>query len=219
VLDAIGGWDPDVVCLQEFRHGRTGDAILHALRESGLGDHAAPSTASASDNTVMVASVWPIEWRTFAAVEGSPVRALDIKIATGPEGGLRLLAVHSPQKKAQVPFGAEMVEWARTEAAGSAMVIGDLNNGVPFEDSETQSFVNTHQFTAMMRLGFIDAWRAQHGDAREYTWVSARTGNGFRYDHALVTPPLAERVVDVTYDHSVRTRRMSDHSLLVLDLA
>jgi len=42
---------------------------------------------------------------------------------------------------------------------------------------------------------------------------------GYRLDHALISPALLPRVVDVQYSHAERGKGMSDHSGLVLQLA
>ena len=43
-------------------------------------------------------------------------------------------------------------------------------------------------------------------------------GNGFRIDHAFLSPALAARAGDVEYSHDERLRGLSDHSALILDL-
>jgi exodeoxyribonuclease-3 len=69
----------------------------------------------------------------------------------------------------------------------------------------------------------VDLWRREHGERREHTWFSSpgrtRAGRGFRIDHAFASRSVAERVTSCRYDHEVRERGWSDHSLLVMDLA
>jgi exonuclease III len=64
----------------------------------------------------------------------------------------------------------------------------------------------------------VDAWRARNGKAREFSWISPRSGHGFRYDHALLSPPLNQQVRAVRYLHQLREEGLSDHSGLVLEL-
>jgi len=65
--------------------------------------------------------------------------------------------------------------------------------------------------------GLGDAWRGRHGKAREFSWISARSGHGFRYDHDLVTAPLNPRVKKVRYLHHLRQGGLWDHSALVVE--
>jgi len=77
---------------------------------------------------------------------------------------------------------------------------------------------STHQLHA----GWIDTWRHVHGRASEYTWYSRRrgglSGNGYRLDHAFVTPTLLPFVRDCRYSHAEREAGLSDHSLLILEI-
>jgi exodeoxyribonuclease-3 len=97
-------------------------------------------------------------------------------------------------------------------------LIGDFNCGIPFADSDTRTFACTHLFQALLQQGWVDAWRVRHGKAREFSWISARSGHGFRYDHALVSAPLNPQVKEVRYLHHLREEGLSDHSALVVEL-
>lgn len=48
-----------------------------------------------------------------------------------------------------------------------------------------------------------------------------RTGDGYRYDHAHVSAPLADDVTACRYVHETRTgeERLTDHSALTVALA
>ena len=100
----------------------------------------------------------------------------------------------------------------------NSVIIGDLNCGIPFEDSETKSFEHTYLFQLLLKNGWIDAWRSRNKDKREYTWISTKQKNGFRYDHALLSQPLNEKLKAIEYNHEVRIKGLSDHSYLVLDI-
>jgi len=99
------------------------------------------------------------------------------------------------------------------------LLIGDMNCGIPFEDSDTKTFQNTHLFQQLLMRGWTDAWRSRNLDAREFSWISAKRRNGFRYDHALATAGFDHRIETALYDHNPREAGISDHSLLMLDLA
>jgi exonuclease III len=102
-------------------------------------------------------------------------------------------------------------------------MLGDFNAGASGVDADGYRFRAGKAFTSLVAVGLVDLWRRQHGDAREHTWFShpgpAGPGRGFRIDHAFASPAVADRMTGCRYDHEVRERRLSDHSLLVVDLA
>jgi exodeoxyribonuclease-3 len=65
--------------------------------------------------------------------------------------------------------------------------------------------------------GLVDAFRHLHPTDREYSWVG-RTGDGYRYDHALCSTSLQAAIRACRYDHRPRADRLSDHSALALHL-
>jgi exonuclease III len=71
---------------------------------------------------------------------------------------------------------------------------------------------------AVEAIGFCDLWRQRYPDGREFSWYNTR-GNGFRIDHAFLSPALAERAGPIDYSHDERTSGLSDHSALLLELA
>jgi endonuclease/exonuclease/phosphatase family metal-dependent hydrolase len=58
---------------------------------------------------------------------------------------------------------------------------------------------------------------ADDREGREFSWYSTR-GNGFRIDHAFLSPALAARAGEIRYSHDERFTGLSDHSALILDL-
>ena len=100
----------------------------------------------------------------------------------------------------------------------NSLIIGDLNCGIPFEDSETKSFEHSYLFQQLFRDGWIDAWRSRNKDKKEFTWISTKQKNGFRYDHALTSPILDTKVTKIQYNHEVRLQEISDHSYMVVEL-
>lgn len=122
-----------------------------------------------------------------------------------------------PHKRKQIPYFYALLD-EKQLLPGNALIIGDLNCGIPFEDSDTKTFDNTHLFQALLQQGWIDSWRSRHTDAREFTWISHK-GNGYRYDHCLSSTDFDKRIVSVQYDHEVRESGLSDHSALIVGVA
>jgi exodeoxyribonuclease-3 len=126
--------------------------------------------------------------------------------------------VHFPQKAAQLPLFHALAEDSASLLAGPAIVIGDVNCGIPFEDSDSKTFVNTVEFSRLLELGWCDAFRSRHPKLQEYSWVSPRSGNRFRYDHCLASPAANQRIRAVSYDQSPRLAGLSDHAALLVEI-
>ena len=209
ILDTIDTHKPDILTLQEVRRGKHEAPLMHGLQAQGFSQIHLPETKDARENTILVAARSPFTAHAFPGEGGST------HILRAEFEGLTLYPLHFPQKKAQVPLFHALLDLpVETEA----LLIGDLNCGIPFEDSETKTFANTHLFQQLLVQKWVDTWRSRHPDAREFTWVSAKRKNGFRYDHALATPKLNKRVTDVRYDHEPRLAGVSDHSILTLTI-
>jgi len=100
---------------------------------------------------------------------------------------------------------------------------GDWNTGAQGIDETRKSYVCSEQFLALSAMGWTDLWRHHNPGPTEWTWYSTRKGgdraNGFRLDHAFATPPLLPRVISCRYSHRERDARVSNHSLVVVEIA
>ncbi len=213
---------PDIVALQEFRAGSHGQKIQAALRKIGLGHQFIASEGG--ENTLFLAAKQGFDAGGFmpepqddGGVEPHPTPA--VHIVEADIAGLTLLNLHFPQKKAQVPLFEALAADSASLLAGRTLMLGDMNCGIPFADSTGKTFENTKHFQHLLSLGWVDAWRKRHGDEQVFTWVSPRTGNGFRYDHCFASGALNREILSVEYDQSVRAAKLSDHAamLVVLD--
>lgn len=215
ILAAIDAQQADVVALQEFRHGKNGARLQRSLSAMGLRHCFATATRTARDNTLLVASRHPLVAKPWPASDCR--HALQCQIIIDSATELNLLNLHLPQKRAQIPLFEAMLQLPPNWLATPSVLIGDFNCGIPFIDSDTKTFYASHLFQQLLSAGWIDSWRSRHTDAREFSWVSSR-GNGFRYDHALGSGALDKHIIDVRYDHRARQQKVSDHSMLLLDI-
>ncbi len=213
-MEAISGWSPDIITLQEVR-GRHVDRITAHLSSIGLRHHYLSDGESDTQNGILIAAREPVEAGDFMEDREGLCHILEAEVA-----GLILLPVHFPQKAAQVPLFEGLARDTESLLAHDVVLLGDLNCGIPFEDSSEKTFVNTKHFQALKELGWVDLYRHANGpEARDFSWISPRTERGFRYDHALASPSIAQRVQSVQYDHSVRESGVSDHSALIVTLS
>ncbi len=131
---------------------------------------------------------------------------------------LSLIAVHFPQKKAQIPLFEALKKDSASLLKMNALIIGDMNCGIPLIDSDSKSFYATNYYQDLLYAGWIDSWRSRAPEAREFTWTSNRTENRFRYDQILASPMMDERFKTVIYDHTPRENKTSDHSLIIAEI-
>ncbi len=216
IIQAIGSAQPDIVSLQEFRHGKNKPALLEGLRALGLQNIYAPDTGNARDNGLLIASHLPLNGKIFPLSNQQPAHAIMCEIALDSGETLKLINVHFPQKRAQVPLFEAMLKLPEDWLGSYSLLIGDFNCGIPLQDSDTKTFYATHLFQRLLTVGWIDSWRSRHPGAREFSWVSAVKRNGFRYDHALASPSLDQLIDQADYNHQVRETRISDHSLMTI---
>lgn len=108
------------------------------------------------------------------------------------------------------------------ELSGRSLAIGDYNSGLHYFDEEGKTFSAESRFKAMEECSWVDLWRAEHGEKREFSFITNR-GNPYRIDHAFARGGVEAKVTDCYYDHSTRCtdesgQRLSDHSAMVVSL-
>lgn len=172
ILNAIEKEKPDIVTLQEFRHGSSKQVLLEGLRSMGLDEQYVPEVNSARDNSVIIASSYNFQATTFPRDFPLPVRAVRAFFPDLVE--LNLIAAHLPQKAKQPPYLHALLDLDKDFLNENSLIIGDLNTGIPFEDSETKSFEHTQMFQQLLRDGWVDAWRSRNKDEKEFTWISTK---------------------------------------------
>jgi exodeoxyribonuclease-3 len=221
IVQALIARGPDLIVLQETIPSR-GPELCHALRAAGYRyTAAAPRQARARGLCVLARERFHLVVEQPAAPPAGiyPRGWLEVEL---PERGLRVAGVYAPAEGPALPaFWDATAAWVRCRLARPFVLIGDFNAGASRVDAEDYRFKAGRGFAALATAGLIDLWRQQHGERREHTWFSRRggaLGRGFRIDHAFASPAFAPRVRACWYDHTVRERGWSDHSLLAVDL-
>jgi exodeoxyribonuclease III len=220
IVDAIARHHPDIVIVNETR-ARTEPQLIESLGAIGL-SFSVSSAPTGTEYGLVVAGRVQIEadvWREPIPKKLLPHGILEVSI---PSAKLTIGAVYGPMlSPAHDPYWRALARRARQRLPERYLLIGDFNSGESFVDTERYKFKRADLFLALKSLGFVDAWRAEHGDKREYTWYSFGKGNvrvnGFRLDHALASPSFAAGVAACRYSHDERDERLSDHSVLLLD--
>jgi exonuclease III len=221
ILETLRRYDPDIIALQETMPGRAA-ALCHVLGAAGYA-FGLSAPRGRYDRGQCVLSRVPLA--RVARPRPPQVRIhprgwLEVELVGH---GLRLAAVYGPPEGPAISaFWNATARWLRRRAAMPFVMLGDFNAGASLVDAEAYRFRSGEAFASLAGIGLVDLWRRENGEKREHTWFSRlrspRAGRGFRIDHAFASATVAERVTSCRYDHEVRERGWSDHSLLVVDL-
>lgn len=205
----------DIIALTEYRT-TIGGQIRGILDDHGW-CHQVTTEPPAGTNGILLAAKSPLE-----LVEGDRTADIEGRLlqAHWQQADTTIIVAHVPDKsseRARLICWRKLLELARTRRDANCIVLGDFNTGRHHLDEPGRSFTCTALLGELAAIGYADAWRALHPEAREFSWTS-HSGNGFRIDSAFVSARLRPRVLGASYSHGERERRVSDHSALIVTL-
>ena len=206
--------DADVIVLTEARQSSGTTEILARLEDMGWVHQALDHLLPRKNGTALVSR------RPIDIIDMGRRRAIDpYRFVEALVDGVYVTGVYLPLGKDKLPYFRALRRLLshRASTGEAHLVIGDLNTGDDI-DAEGMPFILGDEFRTLTESGYVDAWRSGHPEGREYSWFSHR-GNGFRIDHAFVSPALFPRLVEARYDHGPREDGSTDHSLLAVSLA
>ena len=213
IVAAIAQHEADVLILSEYRGGESGERLRAALAAIGYA-HVTAATPPASGNGTLIAAREPFD-------DGGPLTEAvpePYRIVRAYIGPLRIYGVYMPNLLKKVPYWQGLIAALAAESLQSqALAIGDFNTCRAYVDEPGAIDPCAHFLDEVAAIGFCDLWRRRYPEGREFSWYSTR-GNGFRIDHAFLSPALVGRTGVVRYSHDERTTGLSDHSALILDL-
>ena len=128
-----------------------------------------------------------------------------------------LYGVYMPNLREKVPYWEALIARLMERTAEPVLAIGDFNTCRAYVDEPGAIDATAHFMDKIEAIGFCDLWRRRYPEGREFSWYSTR-GNGFRIDHAFLSPVLAARAGPVRYSHEERLAGLSDHSPLIVEL-
>jgi exodeoxyribonuclease-3 len=205
--------EADVLVISEFRGGDSAARLRAALAALGY-RHMTALTPPPGRNGVLIAARHPFD-DGGALSEALPEPC---RIVRAYFGAIRVYGIYMPNLLKKVPYWEALIAAFAAEPLGAeALAIGDFNTCRAYVDEAGAIDPCAHYLDAVAAVGFCDLWRQRHPKGREFSWYSTR-GNGFRIDHAFLSPALAARAGDVRYSHDERVGGLSDHSALLLDL-
>jgi exodeoxyribonuclease-3 len=223
-------WDPDIICLSEFRGTAPSRDLATSLGHAGYSFQLTTADPdSQATNSLLLASRYPVDRIRRARMPDNPRRWLLARIHTQP--ALLIGTMHIPNHtnpELKFPFMDAVLSMAGTWRSGPGLFIGDTNcgkRGIDEEKNPTVFYKREHDWMeAMERCRWVDGFRHVHGECREFTWYSHRN-NGFRLDHAFCSPKLVHAIERIQHvwgkDSQQADRRdaVSDHAAIILDLA
>ncbi len=206
---------PDVLVVNEYR-STLGGQLRGVLADHGW-SHQACTDPPRNRNGTLIVSRDPI--RVALADPALPAclaqRWLEVEL-----GDLVVVGLHLPED--QKP-GAKLESWshllrvARDRLDRDVVFLGDFNTGRHRADEPGEASAFSAHMGRLWSMGYRDAWRELHPVAREASWQSP-FGEGFRIDHAFVSPSLSGRLREARYLHDLRENGLSDHSALLVRL-
>ncbi len=224
---------PDIVVFQEVRAAAFPE-LARCFAEAGLVNFATSSSSVLGHRMsryVAVASRFP--FRAAAPVDGpAPETAVCLEIET-PDGAFELVGVYVPsiarKDGVKVPTQHAMNSRMAHAATRPHIICGDFNSpkaeseeGVTlfFKPSRPLEYAGEHALMGgLLEYGLRDAFRQCNGyedPAPSWFWKNRGRTGGYRLDHIFVSPHFEVR--RCWYDHEVRERGLSDHSLMLAEV-
>jgi exodeoxyribonuclease-3 len=233
VLEFLELHQPDVLLLQETK---AEDAAFPALELSGAGYTAVHHSAGRWAGVAILAREEPQD--PVAGLPGE-VAEDEARWVEATVGGVRIASVYVPNGREvdsptyfdKLRFYEAMAERVRA-IDGPLIVAGDFNvcptdldvyDPAAFEGATHVTEPERERFRAILDAGLIDSYRHLYKDEVGFTWWDYRAGHfhkklGLRIDFVLVTPDLAERLVECGIDRNFRKgAKPSDHAPLLAE--
>ncbi len=168
----------------------------------------------------------------------------EARMVAATVAGIRVVSLYAPNGRVvDSPFYTGKLAWFERLArwvdeeirAGRDVVLGGDLNVAPTDDDVWDAGAvhgGTHvsereraAFRGLLERGLIDGYRRRHDETGRFSWWDYRAGMfhknfGMRIDHLLVSPSVADRIVDAEIDRAARKGPPvpSDHAPLLIDL-
>ena len=212
IAEALIRHDADVLVLSEYRGGDSALRLREMLERLGY-RYATALRPPPGKNGVLIAA--RRRFHTHSALSHElpePYRLVGVEFSR-----FSLYGVYMPNLREKVPYWEALIARLMERTAEPVLAIGDFNTCRAYVDEPGKIDKTAYFMDRIDAIGFCDLWRRRYPDGREFSWYSTR-GNGFRIDHAFLSPGLAARAEPVRYSHEERLGGLSDHSPLIIEL-
>ena len=201
----------DIFILTEFRNNQNKQTLENGLKSFGF-EYIRTIDVDAKLNSVLIASKRKFESQDFPILKEHKQRVIKIVI-----DGYNIYGCYFPGTDLKKHIFDFLLTEIETHGKEKLIITGDINTGKHFIDEKGATFFHADYLEKIEQKGLIDAWRKVHGEKKEYTWYS-HAGNGFRLDHFFIDNELSEQIVTCEYIHKYREEKISDHSMMILEL-
>lgn len=236
LLDWLGKYQPDAVCLQETKledHNFPVAELQAAGYEASFAGQktyngvAILSKLPQNDVSIGIPGFADEQKRVLAAtIDG--VRVICIYVPNGQ-------AVGSDKYQYKLAWLAALHDWLKTELARhpKLALLGDYNIAPDARDVhdpalwEGQVLFSEPEraaFQALLKLGLKDSFRLFEQPEKSFTWwdyrmMAFRRNMGLRIDHILLSDALAKHCTSCIIDKDTRKlERPSDHAPVIADI-
>lgn len=209
ILSKLSSFNAEVVVLSEYKNNDSGARIRAGLLSAGY-RYQYVTAARPADNSAAIFSKLACSAKLYPQADADYPH----NVLAAEYEAFTIFGMYLPHKKHHKLFDF-LLDQAKGEKP--AIMVGDYNSGINHVDQVGKSFWYEDKLKALDKLGYKDAFRVKHGQAKEYSWYSHQ-GNGYRYDHTYVHESLVPIIKDCYYLHDWREEKLSDHSPMVLEL-
>lgn len=224
ILNYVTSIDVDIMVLTEYRILKSGDKLQPTLAKAGW-EYLCSSNPGANERGVLIASRDPVVQK--------PLRTPFLFHYLAPYLDYRVVEIYVPEKQllivgVYVPYydGEEkdtlwssLIQYAQQHSGEPYVITGDFNSCTE-RDTEGSSIYTSQPLHAIKRLT-VDAWEFHNEGSNpptrdRYTWYSKNSG--IRLDYTFLSPVLRSALQEVEHIHSVREKKVSDHSAVLVTL-
>ena len=203
--------ETDVFVLTEYRNNSNKEFIKSELNKLGYIYQFNPNS-SPKLNSVLIASKMEFDAEIFEILNEHKQRVIKVF-----NQDFSIYGCYFPLqnlKKEVFEFLLNQIDENNSE---NIIIVGDFNTGKHYIDEKGKTFYCSEYFNKLEQSKMIDAWRLVNGEKKEFSWYS-NAGNGFRLDHFFIKSNLKSRIKSCEYIHKYRERKISDHSMMKLEI-
>lgn len=220
----LGELQADVVVLTETRNNEGTRALLDWCRDQGYSVTGTLPGTSGERGVAVARRVGPASAPASVDID-LPHRLVIDELADQPS--LTLVAAYVPSRDASAPrierkrtFLGQMARALQRFTDDQPVVfMGDLNIVGRSHVPRYPAF-KAWEYDALDEIaaaGLTDVFADLNPGVQVYSWVG-RTGSGYRYDYAFVSPSLMDTVEGCEYLHEPRERGITDHAAVMLTM-
>jgi exonuclease III len=209
ILDSIAKINSDIFVFTEFRNNQNKNSLINGLQKLNYNFFYFPQKTQ-SQNTVLIASKINLE-PTYYNSELTNNSHRVIKVTT-PQ--FEIYGCYFPQKNEKSKIFDFLLKQINKSNDKSVILIGDFNTGKHYIDEESNTFYCS-EYINKIEQQLVDGFRFINKDKKEYSWYSKKN-NGFRIDHCFLSKDI--KINNCYYDHQPRINKISDHSILTINI-